>query len=311
MTIRTFQPGDEAAQVGIYNEAAAELPRFKPASLDEVRRRLRDPAFDPRTRLYALAQGKPVAYATWQHNGRVSFPWARKGYEALAGPLFDQALDAMRAAGLTRAFAAYRGDWAPMREFFLARGFEQTREMLNFVLDLVEMPTPAARPTSSVGPLTPEDLFTLTSFSPRVLRLGLPELEEYLFRNPYFPSSSLFGLRNRSNGDLIAAGILIVNDTYADPHQLDSAMPCFRLGAFGTEGLTTKRVNGLFSLLVQDPQKVASLGLELLSHAAFRLQDSNIGTLAAQVPSDATPLVRFYRQYFRFQDRFPLYERGL
>src|SRR5688572_1622067 len=46
MTIRTFQAGDEVAQVSIYNEAAAALPKFKPASIDEVRRRLRDPEFD-------------------------------------------------------------------------------------------------------------------------------------------------------------------------------------------------------------------------------------------------------------------------
>ena len=35
MTIRTFQPGDDVAQVGIYNEAAGDLPKFKPATLDE------------------------------------------------------------------------------------------------------------------------------------------------------------------------------------------------------------------------------------------------------------------------------------
>ena len=39
MTIRTFQPGDEATQVAIYNEAAAALPRFKPATAVEVQRR--------------------------------------------------------------------------------------------------------------------------------------------------------------------------------------------------------------------------------------------------------------------------------
>ena len=38
MTIRTFIPSDEVAQVGIYNEAAAELPKFKPSTIDEARR---------------------------------------------------------------------------------------------------------------------------------------------------------------------------------------------------------------------------------------------------------------------------------
>ena len=40
MTIRTFMAGDDLAQVGIYNEAAAEWPKFKPATVDEVRRAL-------------------------------------------------------------------------------------------------------------------------------------------------------------------------------------------------------------------------------------------------------------------------------
>ena len=31
VTIRTFQPGDEVAQVVIYNEGAGAFPKFKPA----------------------------------------------------------------------------------------------------------------------------------------------------------------------------------------------------------------------------------------------------------------------------------------
>src|SRR5213075_3432989 len=77
MSIRTFQPGDEAAQVTIYNEAAAALPKFKPASLDEVRRRVRDPGFDPGTRFFAEEDGRPVGYATFSADGRVSYPWCR------------------------------------------------------------------------------------------------------------------------------------------------------------------------------------------------------------------------------------------
>ena len=38
MKIRTYRPGDEAAQAALYNEAAAHLPRFKPAAEEEVRR---------------------------------------------------------------------------------------------------------------------------------------------------------------------------------------------------------------------------------------------------------------------------------
>src|SRR5207253_2463826 len=79
VTIRTFLPGDEVAQVGIYNETAAELPKFKPATVDEIRRRAGSHDFDPGTRFFAVEGGSPVGYASFHANGRVSFPWCRKG----------------------------------------------------------------------------------------------------------------------------------------------------------------------------------------------------------------------------------------
>jgi hypothetical protein len=188
MTIRTFQPGDDIAQVSIYNEAAADLPKFKPATLDEVRRRCRDADFDPGTRFYAIPAGRPVGYASFQHNGRISFPWCRKGHEALAEPLLDSVLATMRQRGMRRAFAAYRSDWPVQRDFFLEHGFTQTREMINYVLDVVEMPTPAAR-TSSIGitPVTPADLPAVLELGSGVLRISdRAQLEAVLFRNPYF-----------------------------------------------------------------------------------------------------------------------------
>src|SRR4051812_41192839 len=112
MDIRTFRPGDEVAQVGIYNEAAASLPKFKPATVDELRRRAIGPDFDANTRFFAVVQGRPVAYMTFHpHNGRVSYPWCRAGYESAAQPLLDRALAEMTARQLPRAFAAYRPDW--------------------------------------------------------------------------------------------------------------------------------------------------------------------------------------------------------
>ena len=105
MKIRTFMPGDDAAQVGIYNEAAAPLPKFKAATLDEIRRRCHAADFDPTSRYYAEVNGQVVGYATFQMNGRVSYPWTRKGHESAALPLFDAVLQAMKARGLPRAFA--------------------------------------------------------------------------------------------------------------------------------------------------------------------------------------------------------------
>jgi hypothetical protein len=109
----------------------------------------------------------------------------------------------------------------------------------------------------------------------------------------------------------VAVGMLVINSSYADPKMVDSSMPCFRLGAFGTEGLTTKRINGLFSFLTPDNRDVSSMGLDLLGQAAMSLESTTLGTLAAQVPSDAAHLLRFYQQYFRRQGSFPIYERSL
>src|SRR5947207_2966664 len=139
MKIRTFIPGDDAAQVGVFNEAAAALPKFKPATLDEVRRRGRAPDFDPTTRFYADVNGLVVGYATFHPGGRVSYPWTRAGHQSAAEPLFDAVLQAMKARGVQRAFAAYRGDWPAQRDFFVKHGFAQAREMVNFVIDLAEL----------------------------------------------------------------------------------------------------------------------------------------------------------------------------
>src|SRR5437879_9299946 len=101
MTIRTFEAGDEATQISIYNEAAAALPKFKPASLDEVRRRCRAADFDASARFYAVEEGVPVGYAAFQPSGRLNYPWCRKGKEHWAGPLFTRVLDTMKERGLT------------------------------------------------------------------------------------------------------------------------------------------------------------------------------------------------------------------
>ena len=312
MNIRTYQRGDEVAQVSIYNEAAGDLPKFKPATLDEIRRRFRGPDFDPDTRFFAVEGDLVVGYATFHANGRVSYPWCRKGAEAAAAPLFAAVLDAMRARGRRRAFAAYRGDWPLTRDFFLAQGFRQAREMVSFVVDLVDMPTPAAKPGSAVTPLKPEDVPGVFALAPEALRVGTPaELERHLLHNPHFPADAVFVLRSRADETPVAAGVLVADASYADPTQLDAAMPCFRCGAFGTEGMQVKRVNGLFSFVARNTGSVNALGLDLMSYAAFKLHDTSVETFAAQVPSDVPHLLRFYQQYFRPQGKFPVYERDL
>lgn len=218
----------------------------------------------------------------------------------------------MRERRIRTAFAAYREDWQPVHEFFLKRGFRRARDMVNFVLDLVEMPTPPARPASPIAPLERQDLPALLRMGSSVLRFSsTEELERYLFHNPYFRPEAVYALRSRSGGEVVAVGLFIEEPTYADPKQVDANMPCFRLGAFGSEGMSTKRINGLFSFVAAEGQSVRAHGLDLLAHAAFRLQTSDLGTLAAQVPSDAPQLLRFYQSCFRRQGSFPVFERPI
>jgi hypothetical protein len=309
MEIRPSQPGDEAAQVAIYNNAAGDLPRFKPATLDELRRRYRAPDFDPALQFFAVENGEIIGYAGFRANGRVTYPWCKKGREQAAGPLFQRVLQGMRTRGITRAFAAYRADWAVQHDFFLARGFHKAREMVNLVLDLGAMPTTPARRGTSFAPLQPEDLPALAALCPAVLRTTTPAaLEQYYFRNPRLQPEWLFALRGRA--DLIGAGVVILDNSFADPKQVDPGMPCFRLGAFGTEGMQTKRIQGLFSFLAR-PEEIGQLGLDMMGYAALKLQETSCHVFAAQVPSDVPYLLEFYERHFVRQGSFPVLERTL
>jgi hypothetical protein len=253
-----------------------------------------------------------VGYAGFHPNGRVSYPWCRKGHEVAAQPLFDRVRQAMKERGLSRAFTAYRADWPTQQEFFQMNGFQVRREMINFVLDRVEMPTPAARPSNNIGSATPGDIPAILELGANVLQQkGRASLEQYLFHNMYFPADSVFVLRQDAGGPPLAVGIVIANPAYANPRQVDAAMPCFRLGAFGTEGMSTKRLNGLFSFLTADTPDAHALALDLMGYAAGQLRDSEVETLAAQVPSDAGHLLDFYKQYFQRQASFPILERSI
>src|SRR5262249_53442179 len=151
-------------------------------------------------------------------------------------------------------------------------------------------------------PLAREDVPGLLRLAPEAFRTASPaELEKQLLSNTLFPPESLFVLRSRSDGSPVAAGILIENPAYAHPRQVDAGMPCFRTGAFGTEGMQTKRINGLFSFVVRANAEANGLGLDLLGYAASRAQSKDFDTLAAQVPSDVPHLLRFYQQYFQHQ----------
>lgn len=311
MPIRTYQPGDEVQQVAVYNAAAAALPGFKPASAEEIRRRVRSREFSPETRFYAEEGGRVVGYAVLQPNGRASYPWCLPGHESAAGPLFDAVLNAARERGAKKLFAAYRGDWTAPLKFFEAQGFAKARDVVNFVQEMTEMPTMALRSSLPITPVRPEDLPAIAEMGAGVLRLPAAELERYFFSNPQFAAEALFVMRTRGDNKPVAVGIAVEDPSYADPRKVDVLAPCFRLGAFGTEGLSTKRINGLFSFLVARDRDMTSLGLDLLTYAADRLMSGTAEALAAQAPSDAPHLLAFYNRFFRKQGSFPVFERNL
>ncbi len=311
MTIRSFQAGDELTQIEIYNRAAASLPKFKPATLAEVQRRTKASGFDPSTRLYGEIQGKVVGYATFTNDGRASFPWMLPGHEHLREPLFQALIAAVTKAGLRKIYAAYREDWAVVNDFFLKHGFHKARDMVNFAIDLIDMPTPAAMPSTSFTSLEPEDVPALLKLAPEILHTQQVEvLTRHFFKNPYFSPDSLYTLRARGGKEPVAVGILVADPGYADPKLVDASMPCFRLGAFGAEGANAKRIKGLFSFLAQQDRNLNHLAMDLLGQASYRLRDADdIETLAAQAPSDAPGLLSFYSRNFRRQGSFPIYER--
>ena len=313
MTFRNFQAGDELTQIDIYNRAAAPLPKFKPATLSEVQRRTKARGFDPSTRIYGEIQGKVFGYVSFDNVGRVSFPWTLPGHEHLREPLFQALIAAVQKSGMGRIFAAYREDWPGVHDFFLKHGFHKARDMVNFAINLIDMPTPAAMPSTSFTSLEPQDVPSLLNLAPEVLHTQrIDVLTEYLFKNPYFPPDSLYALRSRSGKEPIAVGILVSDSSYADPKLVDSSMPCFRLGAFGTEGTNAKRIKGLFSFLARQDRSLNHLGMDLLGQASYRLREmDDIEMLAAQVSSDAPGLLNFYSRNFHRQGSFPIFERAI
>jgi hypothetical protein len=313
VTIRPYQTGDEHSQVAIYNAAAASLPKFKPATLPEVQRRIRTRDFDPGTRFYAEANGKVVGYCTIQPNGRISYPWCLPGHEAHAEPLLRAALAGLAQRGVQRPFTAYRGDWPAINQFFLDHGFRQAREMVSFVLNFLDMPTPSVRPANAISPLQRTDVPAVLALGAGVLQLtNAQALEKYLFANPYFPASALFALRSAPGSAPLAVGIFVTEATYADPRVIDANMPCFRLGAFGSEGMSTKRVKGLFSFIARPDRALPGYGMDLLGYAATHVGiDEDLECCATQVPSDAPALLSFYQRFFQRQGSFPVLERAV
>jgi hypothetical protein len=309
MTIRPYQPGDEVAQVAIYNAAAAAMPGFKRASEDEVLRRYRTGDADPKAKFYAVDDGEVVGYAVFNPNGRISYPWCRSGAEDVQPRLLDTMLAAMRERGLDEAWTAYRGDWEPVLTFFETHGFEPRRTVINYVASVEALPRDPVPEGQVIRPLASGDL-------PQVVELGrglfgaadLRDLESFFFANPHFEWSAIFALTPERDADtILGAALVVIHPGYADPTKVDPAMSCFRLGTLGTEGQRHKRVNGLFSCLFASEEN----GVTLLGEAVRQLESAGLSHIAAQAPSDQPVQIALYDRYFQRQGSFPILRREL
>ncbi len=306
MEIRSYQPGYEAGQAEIYNTAAALLPAFKPATAEEVRRRYQSSDLDPTSKCYAFAKDRMVGYAVFNPNGRISYPWCLPEFQHARQPLLEEVLSGLKQRGVSEAWVAYRGDWKPVLDFLRDHGFIQTREIINYVAELSRLPHDPVPEGREILPVRREEL-------PEVLRLGkglfaveqLEPLTDFFLSNSYFDPSALYVLKDRAKGKTLGFGVAIINPKYADPTKLDAAMPCFRLGALGTESERHKRVNGMFACGFED----GSSGEVLLAEAVRRFKEAGLTHAAAQGFSDHPAVCRFFDRFFARQGAVPILAR--
>ena len=231
------------------------MPGFKPATAEEIARRHSAADPDPGSRYYAVEDGAVVGYAAFGPNGRVSAPWCLPGAEASREPLLRTVLAAMGERGIPEAWAAYRADWSPVLDLLRGHGFLDEREMINYVAEVAELPANAVLPANrAIEPMGPESIRDLLDLAPGLYPEGDPSAIERFFReNPFHDfTGDLVALKDADSGETRAIGLLVVDGRFADPTKIDPAMPCFRLGAFGTEHQRHKRVNGLFSAVSED-----------------------------------------------------------
>jgi len=312
VNIRTFQQGDEAAQAAIYNEAAGALPQVQARDAARGAAPHQCPRFDPAMRFYAVEGNEPVAYIAFNTTTR-QLSVVPQRHEALAEPLFQQMMKAMQERGYRQAFAAYRADW---QRCWISSSSAALpwRGKWSILCSISSTCRQRSRGVSAVSkPLRREDVKALFALAPHLLRQPVRPgaRNSHLFANPFFPPSSVSRFaqpRRCAHG----RGHPRHGHELCDPKVIDSGMPCFRLGAFGTRACRPKRIKGLFSFLAPDDPQCPVLAHELMSHAAALLHGSDdITALAAQCPSNATHVLRFYQLSFRKQGSFPVLEKSL
>lgn len=306
MIVHNSSTCDAESETRIYNAAASRLPGFVPVSAEEIRRGPTGRNQSQTFRLYADDDGAVVAYLTFETSGRIHVPWCMPGHEKMAHVLLTSALHALDQRKVRRAIATCRADWVDQIEFFEDHEFDHMRDMVNFTQSIGDLPTMFQRPGLDVGMLRRDDIDAIGRIVPGLLQLKGSELANYFFGNGGFPADAFYVLRK--DGAIRGVGLLIDDASFAKVENLDAHAPVFRLGAFGTESLPSKRVNGLFSFLAAPGKEANLIGQDLLWYGTSRMESNTFETLAAQVPSDAPHLLNFYQRYFREQARFPVLE---
>jgi hypothetical protein len=135
-------------------------------------------------------------------------------------------------------------------------------------------------------------------------------IERYFWNHSFyrFPEN-LYVLKESNSGEILGAYVLVIDDRFADPTKIDAAMPCFRLGVFGTERQRHKRVNGLFSCVFAD-QDAGELMMKL-EPVWSRASAAGLTHIAAQAPSDVPAVCALYDLYLQRQGTFPILARPL
>ena len=214
----------------------------------------------------------------------------------------------MSERGCPEAWLAYRADWSPVLDFFREHRFTPLREMVNYISELAPLPRAPIPEGQVIAPLVREELPQLLALGKGLIAEDDPDaLAEFFWENPFFPAESLYALESPDGGKLRGAALVVGNLGYADPTAIDAAMPCFRLGALGTERDRHKRINGMFSCMFEDEAAAEAL----LAEAVRRLEHAGLTHIAAQAPSDRPELITFYDRWFRRQGAFPILARRL
>jgi hypothetical protein len=307
MIIRNCLASDAEHEARIYNSAASHLPGFVPITVEEVRRSLNGHGVEPAVRIFAEHDGRPVGYCMFEPTGRIHFPWCLSGHEGIGHALFATAARAMAERRVTRAYATCRADWKAQIEFFEDHEFDRVRDMVNFAQSIGDLPTMFQRPGLNVSIVRPADVWEIERLAPNLLRIHGNALAEYFLNNRFLPTDAVYILRR--DGVPRGVGLLVDDESFASVESLDPLAPVFRFGAFGTEGLPSKRVNGLFSFLAAPGKDALHIGQDLLWYGTSRMESNTFDMLAAQVPSDAPHLLGFYERYFQRQGSFPIFER--